>query len=109
MKKLQVKNFGTKVQGIELLGDPRSLEPDTIRISFPWGDVDVTRAADDIKPDYWVHIRVNRPDDGDSPDREFGRVVDGRADILGKHTSDVDPAWLADPNTYHVAVRVGPA
>lgn len=109
MRKMKVESFGSKVQGVTLLGDPRSPEPLAFRIAFSWGDVEVIRAEDDVKPDYWVHVRVNRPGDGDAPDREFGKIVDGRADILGQHTSEVDPAWLADPQTYHIAVRVGPA
>ena len=103
---LPVQRISPDVQGVELLGDPRSPEPETFRISFPWGDVDVTRATDDIAPDYWVHVRVNLPGDGGDPEREFGQIKGTRVDAVGRTPEGFDPG---DPNTYHVAVRVGPA
>lgn len=114
MRTLRVNhNGGTEVQQVELKGDPRNPEPIHFRVCFPFGDVDIVRCSHpDIPgkaPDYWIHVRVNRPNDGDDPDRDFGRVTDGRADLIGRHASEVDPGLLADPNLYHLAIKVGPA
>ena len=106
MKTLKVTHSGDKVQQVVLCGDRRNPEPEHFRIVLPFGDVDIVRCTDDS---YWVHIRVNRPEDGDSLDRKMGFVMDGRLDIHGKHVSDVLGAPLDDPNLYHAAIRIGPA
>ena len=103
MKRLTVRSFGEKAQGVELNGDSRDPEPEHFRVAFPGGDVDVVRCGDGS---YWIHVRVERPgrDDGEG---HYGRVLAGRVDVEGRHTSDLDPGLLADPGLYHLAVRVG--
>lgn len=86
---------------LRIKGDPRHPEPQHVRIDFPGGDVDVTRSSDGS---YWVHVRVNRPDDGQFiPDQTVpGVIVAGRLDFHG-----AEPHLLpAGPALYHVAVRV---
>lgn len=105
MKRLTVENFGDKVQGVHLKGDRRNPEPESFRVVFPGGDVDVVRTSDD---EYWVHVRVNRPEDCvvEEMDRVPGRLVDGRLDISDRHSSEVDAGDFDNPNLYHLAVRV---
>lgn len=107
MKRLKVTNMGGKVQGVRLEGDRRNPEPETFRVALPFGDVDITRTSDD---DYWIHLRVNRPADGmHHPGvTRLGRVFDARVDAHDKHAGEIDPGVLADPNLYHLAVRLGP-
>ena len=52
MKRLSVKNFGHKAQGVELRGDPRSPEPECFRIRLPGATVEVVRARDEPDSDY---------------------------------------------------------
>ena len=96
--------MGDNVLGVRLEGNPRKPEPDYFRVTFPGGDVDITRTTDN---EYWIHVRVNRPADGDSPDREMARFVDARLDIQGKHATESDLGDFDHPDLYHVAVRVG--
>ncbi len=105
MKKLRVVSFGEEVQGVRLKGDRRNPEPESFRVAIPGGDVDVVRTTDG---EYWVHIRVNKRGDsgGQFDDREFGTIVDARLDIIERHASEVDCGEFADPNLYHVALRV---
>lgn len=116
MKLLRVERFGEDniVQGVMLRGDPRNPEPESFRITFPFGDVEVVRATDEAGGDYWVHVRVNDPDAGTY--RADGSYADGgrtgllkaaRLDIRGRHTADVNVGEFADPSLYHLAVRVG--
>ena len=109
MKPLRIERFGDECQGICLRGDPATCpEPTHVRVVFPGGDVDVVRCDDGS---YWVHVRVNRPDDAEvvTGDAVAGALVDGRADVRGRSTSDCDPGDLADPDLEHVAIRVAPA
>jgi hypothetical protein len=105
MKRLSVENFGTEVQGIRLYGDPRIRpEPETVRVCFPGGDVDIVRTSDG---EYWVHVRVDSEQDVREESAEYvGQVVDARLDIRGKHTQDADVGDLGHPWLYHLAVRV---
>lgn len=107
MKRLRVVDFGTEVQGVELRGDPKSLpEPESVRITFPGGEVDVTRTTDG---EYWVHVRVHDSEDVKASDGEKreGALKDARLDIRGKHTSECNAGDFANPGLYHLAVRVG--
>jgi len=97
MKRLKVVDFGTKVQGVTIRGDKRNPEPESFRVQFPGGDVDVVRTTDD---EYWIHIRVDR----DETPR--GRIVDARLDIKGKHASETKVGDFENPNLYHLAVRI---
>lgn len=106
MKALKVERFGDNCQGVELRGDRRNPEPEYFRVIFPGGDLDIVRTSDD---QYWVHIRVNRPEDLHSiEDRKVGRMVDARLDIATMHTSDVNVGDFKHPELYHLAVRVAP-
>ena len=104
MKRLKVRDFGTEVQGVELLGDRRNPEPESFRVAFPGGDVDVVRTTDN---EYWVHVRINTPErDGPEEYGVHGKLVDARLDVQGKHASDTNVGDFADPGLYHLAVRV---
>jgi hypothetical protein len=104
MKRLKVVDFGTECQGIRIHGDPRNPEPESVRIAFPGGDVEVVRTGDG---DYWAHVRVDKPGQGHwQPGDVEGRVVDGRQDVVGKHAAESHPGELANPGLYHLAVRV---
>lgn len=107
MKRLVVRDMGDKVQGVELRGDRRNPEPESFRVVFPGGDVDVVRTTTD---DYWVHVRVNVAGDLHAQeDLVVGQLVDARLDIQGRHASDVNVGDFADPGLYHLAVRVARA
>ena len=105
MKTLKTQRFGTQAQGIELLGDPAQPEPTHVLIKFPGGEVDVTRTEGD---DYWVHVTVNRPGSGQHVEGETvtARITDGRVDAHDKHAGEILAEVIADPEVYHVAVRV---
>lgn len=105
MRRLQIVDFGTEAQGIQLHGDPvRRPEPTHVRIAFPGGDVDVVRTTEG---DYWIHARVNGPDDVQGQDEKVeGQLVDGRLDIRDRHTADVDQGEIEHPDLYHLAIRV---
>ncbi len=108
--RLKITSFGQSAEGIELSGDPKKMEPDHVRVTFPGGHVEVTRATDGKNPDYWVHISINHPDQGMFvPDEDqAGKLGDARLDILGKHASEVNVGDFNDPGLYHLAVRVNP-
>jgi len=104
VKRLVVQDFGSKVQGVRLCGDKRNPEPESFRVAFPGGDVDVVRTTDG---QYWVHVRVNRPEDAnDGPGFVIGKLVDARLDVTGKPASDCDAGDFAHPGLFHLAVRV---
>lgn len=100
---LEIKSMGEDVLGVELKGNPDQPEPIHFRVSFPGGDVDIVRTTDN---QYWAHFRVNRPDDGDEPDRVFGRLVDARIDCRDKHASQCDIGDFNRDDLYHVAFKV---
>lgn len=102
---LKIRRMGDTVHGVELLGDPSKPEPESFRVMFPGGDVDVVRLP---SGDYWIHVRVNNPahPNGICEDDVPGRLVDARLDVVGKHASETDAGDFADPGLYHLAVRV---
>ena len=107
MKALSIKRFGDKVQGVQLLGDPkRRPEPEHFRVKLPGGDVDITRCDDGT---YWVHVHVeDERQGGFVPGHSIpGRIIDGRVDVIGRHASDCSCGDLDNPDAYHVAVRIG--
>lgn len=106
MKTLKVeKTADNDVQQVTLRGDHKNPDPLHLRVRFPGGDVVIARCTDGS---YWVHVRAERPgnsmDDGEGP---YGRILEGRADLLDKHAAEVDPGLIGNPNLYHLAVRVG--
>ena len=105
MKRLKVQDFGDKVQGVKLFGDRTDPEPESFRVAFPGGDVDVVRTTDD---QYWIHIRVNTPERDMTPTipTVMGQIVDARLDITGKHAGDCDEGDFSHPGLYHLAVRI---
>ncbi len=88
MNLLNTKWMGTEVQGVELHGDPNvQCEPAYFRIALPCGDVEVSRVnVANGPPEYWVHVRVNRPEDGGDWDdeRKLGTINDARVDVVDK-------------------------
>jgi len=107
MKRLKIVDMGSKVQGVHLRGDRNNPEPTHFRVSLPFGDVDITRTSDD---EYWVHVRVNRPGNGQYVPgvTKLGRISDARIDAHDKHAGMIDAAVLDDPQVYHLAVRLAP-
>lgn len=100
---LKIKKMGDNVLGVRLEGNRQKPEPIYFRTCFPGGDVDVVRTSDG---EYWVHVRINHPEDGADPNRVMGELVHARLDIIGKATYRNDVGDFNDPNLYHVAFRV---
>lgn len=100
---LKIEQMGEVVQGVRLFGNPQKPEPEHFRVCFPGGDVDLVRLDDGS---YWIHLRVNRPDDGDDPDREFAKITDARLDVHGKHVAETKVGDFKHPGLYHVALKV---
>lgn len=99
---------GSDVALVRIQGNPKRPEPSHVRIVFPGGTVEVTRAADEAHPDYWVHLTVDRPESGwfVRGETETARIVDARLDIHGKNATDCDPGDFKDAGLYHVALRI---
>jgi hypothetical protein len=112
VRKPQVEQIGDKVFAVRIKGSVAEPEMEMFRIVFPWGDVEVTRATDGEPepPDYWVHLRLNRPGTGFfiPGETEAGALQKARIDIVGQHVSDVSVGDLEHPDLYHVAFRAGP-
>lgn len=108
--RLKITKFGESAEGIALSGNPKSCEPAHVRISFPGGDVEVVRATDGEKPDYWVHVRVNKTGHGMFVPGEdtAASITDARLDQLDKSASDANLGDFNRPELYHLAVRVKP-
>ena len=102
---LKVVSFGSEVQGVRLYGNPKiQPEPESFRVCFPGGDVDIVRTSDG---DYWVHVRVDSEDDVNQESASVaGKLVDARLDISSKSASECDAGDFAHPDLYHLAVRV---
>lgn len=95
--------LGAEYAVCEIHGDPkRQPEPESLRIVFPGGEVNLTRCSDGS---YWAHITRHESELGDDI-RPAGRLVDARIDVRGKHASECDAGDFANPETYHVAVRI---
>jgi hypothetical protein len=101
---LSIVSMGDSVLGVRLEGNPKKPEPPYFRVTFPGGDVSVERCTNG---DNWIHIRVNRKDDGDDPERQFARIVDARLDCHdGKAAHKRNLGDFKNESLYHVAVRV---
>lgn len=95
---------GSSVAICELYGDPkRQPEPEELRIYFPGGEVNLTRCEDGS---YWVHATRHEGGNGYDDERQAGRLVDARIDVRGKPASECNAGDFANPDTYHVAVRI---
>jgi len=108
--RLNITSFGESAEGIELTGNPKSCEPDHVRITFPGGDLEIVRATDGRCPDYWVHVRINNPKDGMNIQGEtlHATLSSARLDIHGKGTAEAKLGDFGHPDLYHVAFRVHP-
>lgn len=103
MKLQRVEQMGEAVQGVRLHGSPQRPEPIHFRVVFPGGDVDVVRTTDN---DYWVHVRVNTPENCILPDSKLARITDARLDIDGMSVNAADVGHFDHPALYHMAVRI---
>lgn len=102
------RKCGDDAAMVVITGNPRNQEPTHVRIIFPGGEVEVTRASNGPGADYWCHIRVvHRKDDEVVVDGEKpAHVTDARIDLKNKHASESNAGDLHDPEMYHLAVRV---
>lgn len=114
--KFRVTKMGDEVEGVRITGNPRNLEPESFRVAFPFGDVQVVRATEGVGCDYWVHVYVNNSRHGSySPDADSGEysaegvIKDARLDQTDKNSRDTNLGDFGRPELYHVAVRVGRA
>lgn len=108
MKNMKLESFGTDAVGIRIQGDPQRPEPSHVRIAFPGGHVEVTRAQDGnpLTP-YWVHVFVNKSESNNfDPTEPTARIVGARLDQTDKHASDSNLGDFERPELYHVALRV---
>lgn len=109
--------MGQKVVGVNITGDRHNNEPETFRIHFPFGDVEVTRANDGkdaTETDYWVHVYVNNPTSPSyCPDEDSGAyagpgaIKAARLDQTDKHASESNVGDFGRKELYHMAVRIG--
>src|SRR5262245_8213603 len=104
---MKLEKFGHERVGLVITGNPTNREPAIVTVDFPGGQVEITRAYEGQGADYWVHTKVNHPDDsmryqGDGIDN--GKLTDARIDIHGK--GPVKETQLFDENLYHLAVRI---
>jgi len=102
---------GSDVALIRITGNVKNREPAHVRIAFPGGDVEVVRAKDGEDADYWVHLRVNRPGDGQyiKGETDTAKIIDARIDAhnTGNGSSYQDTKKFNNADIYHLAVRVG--
>ena len=94
---LKIRNLGTNVQGVRLFGDPKKPEHAAFVVSFPGGNVEISRHSDGS---YWVHAYANSPQDelhSDGLD-QVGRIIERRAVSYRPETQQLP---------YHLAVRIG--
>lgn len=103
MLKLQ-RPTGSDVALINITGDPKNCEPSHVRIVFPGGHMEVTRATEGEGADYWVHVFTNRKEQGGFiPDETVeGEFVASRHDCITGGALSLP----LRPDAYHVAVRV---
>ena len=101
---LKVKSMGDAVLGVKLNGTTKTPEPESFRVVFPGGSVDITRCDDNS---YWVHIARNIEDRCIGQDHiQPGYMIDGRVDIEGQHSGHELANKIDDPMVEHVAIRV---
>jgi hypothetical protein len=103
---LKIQQYGENAMGVDLKGDTRQPEPIHFRVSFPGGEVDITRLTDGSG--YWVHVIANNPERSDLVPDEFvpAAITDARLHMLTKHSSEADLGDFANPGLYDVALLI---
>lgn len=95
---------GSSVAICEIFGDPkRQPEPEELRIVFPGGELSLVRCSDGA---YWAHVSRHDEEGWLEDNRVAGRLADARIDVRGKHASETDAGDFANPQTYHVAIKI---
>lgn len=107
---LKVVSLGDNVLGVNLEGNPRKPEPDSFRVHFPGGAVDIERCTDNS---YWVHVICDSKDSVESREgpqdqhgRPYARFSEARLHMTTKHTSEAVMGDFVNPGLYDVALRV---
>lgn len=103
---------GSECAIVNVTGDKRNQEPESVEIRFPWGYVGVTRAQDGkplLETQYWVHVYVNHEMNGSYVKGETvcGQITDARLDQSDKHASETNVGDFDRAELYHLAVKVG--
>jgi len=107
-KHLKIKSLGDAVLGVVLEGNPRKPEPDSFRVHFPGGCVEIARCSDGLS--YWVHTVVDTPEKLAEHDPESGkppaRITEARLHIDGRHSGEVDLGDFDNKYLYDCALKV---
>ena len=93
---------------VVLSGDKRKPEPDSFRVEFPGGKVDIERCTDGS---YWVHVLANEREktiyrEGPDSGTIYGRFSEARMHMNGKNTSEANLGDFENPGLYDVALRI---
>lgn len=107
---LRIEPLGDNVLGVKLHGDKRRPEPDSFRVEFPGGLVDLERCTDGS---YWVHVLCNQPEktierEGPASGAIYSRFSEARMHMTTKHSAEADLGDFENPGLYDVALRVVP-
>jgi hypothetical protein len=101
-------NFGDDVLGVTLEGNPKKPEPNSFRVQFPGGNVDIERCTDGS---YWVHVLCNQREktiDREGPESgvQYAYFSEARMHMTTKHTCDANLGDFENPGLYDVALRI---
>ena len=107
---LRIEQLGDKVMGVRLFGSPRKPEPESFRLEFPGGVIDLERCTDGS---YWAHVICNQRENleqREGPQAEHGKPYshfsEARLHMVTKHTSEADLGDFENPGLYDVALRI---
>ena len=97
MNPINLKVFGDKTT---------KLEPEEHRITFPGGEISVSRTSDNK---YWAHIVVNNNEHSDESIAEtfFGSKIKTIQSIRIDSKSSGSKTVELDNDVYHFAVKIG--
>lgn len=102
---LKIRSLGDNTLGVTLEGNPKKPEPESFRVHFPGGHVDIMRNGAN---DYWIHIGVNQA--GMIAHRgivePIAHVEEARIDVWTKPMNETEQGDLGHPDFYHAAFRV---